>query len=514
LLLPAAVAAAGATLYLALDPPSADLAAQAFRADLFERAGFTVFSTAWYGGHHTPAYSVLLGPLAALAGERVLGAVAAVAAAAVFGALAGARAGVWIAPALIASLVSGRITFVLGAAFGIAAVLAAARGRAAWAAVLGVATALASPVAALFAGLAGTALALAARRSPPPDGREAGRAGVAAGVALAVAVALPTLALAAAFPEGGTFPFALSAFAPAFAAGVAVAVVAPAGSALRIGGALYALLCLAVLVVPSPVGGNATRLGALVAVPVAVHLLWPHRRTALALLALPLAYWVLQPAVRDVVRTHDDPSVDAAFFAPLVAALGDEPVRVEVPLTKNKGETVHLARHVPLARGWERQVDRDRNALFYEGELTPARWRRWLVANAVGVVAVPDGVPLDPAGEAERDLAGRGLPWLRPVAGPAGWRVYAVAGARPLAEGAATLTRIGPDGFTLRAERPGATLVRIRFTPYWRLESGRGCVEPAGDWTRVRLDAPGTVRIGARFSPARVRAKGPRCRGR
>jgi hypothetical protein len=92
-LVPALAAALGALAYLALDPPSADLAAQAFRTDLFEREGFTLFSTAWYGGHHTPGYSVLFPPLAAVLSERVVGALASVAAAAAFAALAAARPG-------------------------------------------------------------------------------------------------------------------------------------------------------------------------------------------------------------------------------------------------------------------------------------------------------------------------------------------------------------------------------------------------------------------------------------
>ena len=75
------VAAALAALYLLLDPPSADLAAQTYRTWLFEHAGWTVWDNGWYAGHHVPAYSVLFPPLAALLGPRVVGALSAVAAA-------------------------------------------------------------------------------------------------------------------------------------------------------------------------------------------------------------------------------------------------------------------------------------------------------------------------------------------------------------------------------------------------------------------------------------------------
>jgi hypothetical protein len=346
---------------------------------------------------------------------------------------------------------------------------------------------------------------------PPAGARRA------PGVALAAGAALPTLALVVAFPQGGTFPFVVSAFVPAFAAGVAVAVAAPPGP-LRAGGALYALLCLAAFAIPSPVGGNATRLGALLAAPVAFLLLWPHRRVALAVLAVPIAYWVLQPAVRDVRRAVGDPSTEAAFHRPLVdflRARGDaRRVRIEIPFTQNHGETRFVAPHVAIARGWERQLDRERNALFYEnGALSPARYAEWLRRNAIAYVALPEGVPMDASAEEEKRLLLREPAFLREVGRPGRWRVWAVDRARPLASGGATVARLGADGFVLDAPRAGSTTVRVRYTPYWSLASGRGCIGPGpGGWTQVRARAAGRFTIGTRFGPGRVRASSPRCR--
>ena len=69
------------------------------------------------------------------------------------------------------------------------------------------------------------------------------------------------------------------------------------------------------------------------------------------------------------------------------------------------------------------------------------------------------------------------------------------------------------DGFTLRAATaPTTTVVRVHFSPYWQLERGTGCVEPApGDWTRVRLRSAGTAHVGMDFSLGRIRATSPRC---
>jgi len=413
----------------------------------------------------------------------------------------------WFAVAMAATLVSGRLTFALGVAAGAGAVLLAARGRPWLAGLGGVVTAVASPVAGLFAAVVGGALLVA-------RGRGAARAAVPeraapAGAALAAGSLAPIVLLAVLFGDGGTFPFATSAFLPAFAAGAAVAAVARA-PALRWAGGLYALLCLAAYVLPTAVGGNAARLGPLLAGTVAVVLLRDRRPLVLAALALPILYWQAQPAVRDWNRAHDDPSVQAAFHRPLATWLAAQPgpVRVEVPLTQGHGEARHLAPVVPIARGWERQTDRARNPLFYDGELTPERYLRWLRDNAVTHVAVA-AIPYDAAGEREAALVPRMLPFVAEVGS---WRVHRVRGPRPLAEGAARLERLDPEGFVLTGRQPGTTLVRLRFSPYWAVLGGEGCVERGpGGWTRVRTRAPGTVTVGTRFSPGRAGATGRRC---
>jgi hypothetical protein len=323
--------------------------------------------------------------------------------------------------------------------------------------------------------------------------------------------------LVLAFPEGGTFPFAASSFLPAFAAGVGVAALAPRGP-VRTGGALYALLCLAAFVVPSPLGGNAARLGALLAAPLAFLLLWPQRRAVALALVVPVAYWVVQPAVRDVRRAQGDPAARAAFHQPLLAFLrerGDtRRVRIEIPLTSSFGEARFVSPHVALARGWERQLDRQRNALFYDDRpLTAERYARWLREKAIAYVALPVGVPLDASARAERALLEREPAFLEEVGRPGRWRVWAVRDAAPLAGGGARLDRLGADGFTLTAPRAGTFTIRVAFTPYWVPTSGRGCIRPApGGWTQVRTRAAGRLTAATRFAPGRVRASSPRCR--
>ena len=383
----ALVAAVLAALYLLVDPPSADLATQEYRVALFGSQGLGLWDNGWYAGHHLPGYSVLFPPLGDLVGTRVAGALAAVAAAALGARLArdglgpGGRAtaaSLWFAVATATLLLTGRLTFALGLAVGLAALVVAVEGRSALrsaaAGALGLATALASPLPALFLALAAIAWGLA-RRDP--------RAVWPAGGAL-----LGVAALLVAFPEGGIEPFAASAFWPALAATVAVGVAAgPEARVLRTGCALYAVALVASYALDTPMGGNATRLGSLAAGPLLAGAAWgtrgQARAVALAALAAALLYWQWYPPLRDWSRAAGDPSVEEAFHAPLLARLEAErarrgPFRVEVPFTENHWEARWIAPRVPLARGWQRQLDVERNPLFYDGRLTPARLRRWL----------------------------------------------------------------------------------------------------------------------------------------
>jgi hypothetical protein len=510
--LPVALALAGATAYVLVAPVSADLAAQDFRARLFGRAGFAVWDGRWFGGHHVPGYSLLFPPLANALGPRVAGAVAAVVAAAAFTALArrrwgdpGLLAGAWFAAGTVAVLLSGRLTFAFGLAWGLCSLLALQRGRPAVAILLAAATALAGPVAALFLALAGAAVVL----TVPGDRR--------AGVAIVVAALLPVALLALLFPEGGTEPFALGTLIPQVVLGLAGAALVGRGErTLRAGLLLYAALCVAAWLVPSPLGANAARLGPLLAGPLAAATLLPRRPVLLAFLALPLLAWQWSAGVRDAVQAGGDASTRASYYAPLLAFLARSdgpPARLEIPPTHVHWEADRVAFAVPLARGWERQLDRRDGALFYRERLDPLAYRRWLDALAVRWVALPDA-PLDHAAVPEARLLRAGLPWLRPVWQDAHWRVWEVRGHRPLARGAATVTAYGDDSVTLRARRPGRTVIQIRWTPYWALAApARGCVRPApGGWTAVDLRAAGSARLVTAFAPGRARSANARCR--
>jgi len=526
-----ALAAALALAYLALDPPSADLAAQEYRTHLFREHGFALWDNAWYAGHHLPGYSVVFPPVAAVLGPKLTGALGAVGATWCFERLSreqlgdGARAAaLTFAAASPASLVTGRLTFVLGVGIGMAAALVASRRHVAAATALAVLTGLTSPVAGAFLALAAAAWwiggrgpAAASGGSGAPEPRPQRTRPTAGAAALTAGGLVPVAVLTLLFPEGGSFPFVGSSFWPALAATLAVLAVIPREQrVLRAGTALYALVLIASFALDTPMGGNAVRFGALLAGPVAAGVLWPRRPKLLLALALPLAYWVAAAPIDDWRRAAGDPSTDLAFHQGLIHFLEQDarahgPGRVEIPFTDNHWESRFVAPHAGLARGWERQLDRERNALFYDGRrLTPARYDRWLRDNAVRFVALP-AAPLDYSAAAEAQLVRDGQPFLRPVWRDRSYRVFAVVDATPLAAGA-QVTALRADSVTLRAARPGRVVLRVRFTPYWRLVRGSGCVAPSpGGWTEVRLRTPGTVRLATRFGLGRIRAHSPRC---
>ena len=175
-----------------------------------------------------------------------------------------------------------------------------------------------------------------------------------------------------------------------------------------------------------------------------------------------------------------------------------------MPLTRTHWETAELAPRVSLARGWEKQLDTRYDGALLADRLTPSAYERWLREQAVSYVALPD-TKLDPSSAREGELIRAGLPYLREVYASRHWRVYAVRAPTPIATGPGRLTSLGHESFTLQASARGSFLVRVRFTRYWTIARGDGCVgRAAGGWTRVRARAPGTLLVRARFSLGRA----------
>jgi hypothetical protein len=484
---PVIIAAIGAIACLIWAPPSQDLAAASFRADLFADHGFLLWNDQWYSGHYLLSYSVLYPPLGALLGPELVGAVAVVAAAILFAILAERRFGsvalvpsLWFAVGVTAWLLTGRIPFLLAVPIGLAALLPRSPGPLWPAALLAALTSLASPVAGLFLGLAGVALGLAGER---------GR-----GVALALGAAGPIVVLNLLFPVGGTEPFVFSAFIAVPLLAVVVVWLVPARyRALRIGAVLYGALAIVAFAVPTALGGNVTRLGALFAGPVLALVLWPRGRLIVIAVSIPLLYWQLVAPVRDAAKAAGEPSTHESFYAPLVAELhslqaGEPPFRVEVVPTINRWEADYVARDFPIARGWLRQLEDADYDRFTDGSLDAASYRDWLDRRAIAYVAVPDAEVVDPD---EARLIDAGVPYLHEVWSDDDWHLYRVDEPTPLG-----VLRAGPDWFELEAPRAGRYPVAMNYTSTWTVSAGDGCVRRGpDDSTVVEADGPGLIRV-------------------
>ncbi|MBX6391599.1 MAG: hypothetical protein IRZ08_21860 [Frankia sp.] len=472
-----------------------DTPAQEYRVWLFEDGGARLWDGQWYGGHTIPGYSVLFPPLGALLGAQVVGALSCVASTVlVTRLLRGPRsrrghdlALVWFAVVTVQNLVVGRMPFALGVAFGALALVSVRerRTKTAWAGA--VCASLASPLAGAFVLLVGAALlgSMAIRRILPLVG------------------ALSGIIVALVFPEEGTQPFPLLTYLCLLGLIIGGLLVVPRRErAVRRGLLLWALAATVFFFVPTTIGGNITRPATLFAGPMAAVLL-AHRKRILLVLAVPLVGWSIGP-VHGALINYGDPSARASYYAGLLEYLdrgGPVPAgRVEIPFTRAHWEARFVAPHVPIARGWQRQLDKKDNSLFYDGTLNAKTYHEWLLARGVTYVALPD-VELDPSARAEADLLRSGLPYLELAYTNKHWKVWIVKDSTGLVKGPATLTELGVDSVAVDFERPGVATVLVHFTPYWSISEGTACIFRAADgWTGILTEEPGPVRLSARLS--------------
>ena len=492
-------------LWSVLQPRTADLAAQVYRTGLFERAGWILWDNSWYGGHHVPGYSLLTPWLMSHAGIGVTGAVAAAVTAVAFAAIVRPLRPhgwlwptAWVAWAAAGDLLIGRVTYSVGLALAMLAVLALTRGRRELAACgLGVLCAAASPVAGLFLVLTLAVWWTVAR----------GRAILAvAGCSAAVTVGCALL-----FGDGGVQPYALGAAALAVAITMALRW-GLADDALLARRALltYALAATASCLLPTPMGSNIARLGVAFALPVALLARRRVGRGYLGLLGLGASAWLVFAPATEIAKSINAPETQAAYYAPLLVQLqrrATAPGRVEVVPSRTRWESVYVGSRYPLARGWETQLDRARNELFYVPGLAGLRYLRWLRANAVRFVAV-SRAPKERWGRAEGALVRRGVAGLRLAWSSHDWQLYAVDAPWPLASGA-RVTRVGADSVVLRAVRADVVL-RVRWSRFW--DGGPGvCIARRPDgFMDLTVRRPGR-RVVLRASPMSLVRSSPGC---
>ncbi|GAB3006554.1 hypothetical protein GCM10023080_085350 [Streptomyces pseudoechinosporeus] len=488
-----------------------DLAAQEAWAQFVSRHGDSAYSLFWYGGMHTANYSLISPYLMATFGVRTITVVAGLLAtwlAAVLLVRTGIRRP--LGPALLASLAlwcnvaSGRTTFALGVAFGLAALVPLTRERRLPLAVAyAVLATMASPVAGLFLVVAGAGYVLV---------RDWGRAAALIAPPFVV-VAVTTLL----FPFKGEQLMPAARIWPPVLFGVVLLVFAPRRWwVLRWGALVYAAGTVLTYLIPSPIGTNVERLAELFAPTALLAALLAqkgrkgqrYRRLALTATLVFSVAWVGTKTADDLRVSTSVPAwaADTRDVVRALDRLGAERTRVEVVPARNHREATALAPHVNLARGWNRQLDIERGRLFYDGTFSETTYRAWLDRWAVGFVVLPAGKP-DGFAEDEARLVRSRPAWLEPVWQDAHWQVYRVRDAVPMVSSPGSVLRASSAEVVVRMPRPGSVTVRVAYSPWLYAEGG--CLEKRGEFTRLTVTEPGVFRISSGYGPSPGPA--PRC---
>jgi hypothetical protein len=487
--------------FLLLPLAGTDLSAQVARGHFFREHGFAPIDFRWYGGVYPFGYSAFTGPLNALLGSRGVGAVSCVVSAVAFAWLlvrVGARrptlGGVLGAMVGVFNLVSGRTTFAMGIAFGMLALCAlvlpkvSPRWQLGLAALLAALSSAGSPVAGVFTGLCGAALLLSRRWGP--------------GLALALGAGLALLPPALLFRDGGRQPSSEESMKVTVAVCAAVFLMIPRQHrALRIGTVITGLATVAAYYVPTPVGSNVIRLPMLFAAPIAVAFSAIDRRWLAALIAA--ICWWQPPLVQEDLGQAGDRAAQRWFYEPLIDELQRVgPVgRVEVVPLRDHWESTYVGDAVPIVRGWLRQVDVERNSLFYGAALTPKAYQVWLYDNAVDYVALPrqdkrgGDLELDFAGRAEAALIAANLSYLKRVWQNGDWELYKVIGGAGLVQFPGRLMSSGATGVQFDVPAAAKLTIRVRYSHWLVLKGPSGCVRPRGDWVEVDLKRGGTYTL-------------------
>lgn len=486
---------------------SGDLAAQWAWADFADRHPVSAYDLAWYGGVHPASYSVLAPYLMAFFGVRTLAVAAATVSAALLAVIV-VRArlvhplpvALWGAFALWCDIAAGRVTFALGLMFGLAAVAAVTgpQARAGWWWTAGAAgsallATLSSPVAGLFVVTVAAALLLTGRYRT--------------GLALAVPPPLVVLVTSLLFPFDGIDPMQPSTAVFCVGCALAVAWVSPREwRTVRVGALVYALGVVLTLAVRTPIGSNVQRLALIFGGVVLLAALCAPgsgprsaRRTAVPLAAFAVAaYWVVNANLVGGTTPPSSPRQATSLISEL-RRLHADTGRLEAVPMRSHWESWGLVSAADLARGWNRQLDLQRNPLFYSGTLTAAGYHAWLQRWAVRYVALSDEAP-DTSAVAEAALVRAGPGWLQEVWHDPSWRLYRFTDPLPLAAPAAAVEHADAAEVLLTVSGAARVTVRIAWSPWLKVQGPAGArLAKDGEWTRLDAPAPGRYRIDAPY---------------
>ncbi len=280
---------------------------------------------------------------------------------------------------------------------------------------------------------------------------------------------------------------------------------------------VYAVFCVVSFVTPgSPLGNNIGRFFMVFGLPLLILL----RHTRLQrpfpygdLSVVPIVLFGLlqiSTAFSHFTNSGELPQTRASFFAPALTAAAQRyspDYRIHVVALRRHWEAVFFPEAgIPITRGWYRQADAIHNSLFYSG-YDAATYEAWLREMGVKYVFLPDA-PLDPWSVRETRIL-RTSPAFEQVAQTGAWTVYRLRDAQPLVVGTdggtARVTSFGHSSLDLRVDRPGSYLVKVTWSPYWKLERGPGkLLAGPGHMLQLEAAAAGPYALRMVVTPAAV----------
>jgi hypothetical protein len=506
LLVCAAIATTVALLLLGLVPLGGDAAAHLYRT-LLVRRGVLVWDNLWFAGHYPlVSYSLFYYLPAAVLGNNLLGSLGVVLSAVLFASIVlrqWGRVARWPAYAFAVlaggQFFTGDYPYTLAFTALLATIWSLQRRHTLLAVGCAALTLGCNPLAFLFLCLALVALF-------PISSRPRSRT-IAIAVSLIVLAGLELGALRL-FPSRGLYyPFTLWRFAIGIPIGLLGSLLALRNRRASPIASLFIVWTIAsviAFVVPSPFGHNLLRPEAIV---------FPVMLLA-ALLTRFKPYWLAVPAIASafaanivpyvmIARGREDPAARASFWAPMLHYVTEHPApdfRLEVVPEFNHWESYFVPKAgLPLARGWYQQLDSGDYPSLHNTTLTPSLYRSWLRSVGVRYVIVTAAKPAAGADREEKLVTSGRSGLVKVFQGKTG-AVYELPGATPILTGPAraAITSQTSSGVTGWVSRPGSYLLRIHYTPYWKLKRGSLCLSHApGDMTRLEVRQAGSFSLQA-----------------
>jgi hypothetical protein len=270
----------------------------------------------------------------------------------------------------------------------------------------------------------------------------------------------------------------------------------------------YAVLCVVSFITPgSPLGNNIGRFFFVFCLPLLFLLRHSRLRRPFPsgdiVMIVVVMFAVLQVGApySHFHKVQERPQTRASFFAPALAAaqrLSGPDYRIHVVALRRHWEAYYFPHAgYAITRGWYRQADAIHNELFYT-VYDGATYVAWLRSMGVEYVFEPHAL-VDPWSRREVRILHSSPAFVR-VETTGAWTIWRLRDAQPLAVGlqggAARVTHMGHQDLTMHVDRPGRYLVKVTWTPYWKLTQGTGRVSRApGDFVTLDAAAPGAYTL-------------------